>query len=272
MIHSNDNDFIDDEDSGYLISVADLMSGLVLIFIITLVAFIINFQEAIKKVEDVIGVQAGVVGGLTNSAKLRAVLLNEIQEKLKQRNIIVEVDEKNGILRLTESAVLFDLGKASLDERNTGNLIVIGEVLSTVVPCYANNPPTPMGCSDKTIGKVDSIFIEGHTDNIPMLSWDPDKDNLWLSTARANTAYKIMVPNTLLSALTNTVGQPIFSVSGYGDGRPVPGHSYSMPTADPVNRRIDIRFIMTPPVLDKEQLDIIEDAKKYVKQAKSNAE
>ncbi len=270
MIHLNDNDFIDDEDSGYLISVADLMSGLVLIFIITLVAFIINFQEAIKKVEDVIAVQAGVVGGLTNSAKLRAVLLNEIQEKLKQRNIIVEVDEKNGILRLTETAVLFELGKASLDERNTENLIVIGEVLSTLVPCYANNPPAPMACSHKTKGKINSIFVEGHTDNIPMLSWDPEKDNLWLSTARANTAYKIMVPSTILSVLTNTLDQPIFSVSGYGDGRPVPGHTFSVPTADPVNRRIDIRFIMTPPTLNEEESKFLEDTQKLVKQAKGN--
>jgi len=42
-----------DEDSGYLVSVSDLMSGLVFIFIITLVAFIINFQEAAQKTQHV---------------------------------------------------------------------------------------------------------------------------------------------------------------------------------------------------------------------------
>jgi hypothetical protein len=48
-----------------------------------------------------------------------------------------------------------------------------------------------------------------------------------------------------LVELRNQVGQPLFSVSGYGAGRPVVSHDE--PTADPRNRRIDLRFIMTPP-------------------------
>ena len=41
---SIDNELELDEGSGYLVSVSDLMSGLVFIFIITLVAFILNFH------------------------------------------------------------------------------------------------------------------------------------------------------------------------------------------------------------------------------------
>jgi flagellar motor protein MotB len=58
--------------------------------------------------------------------------------------------------------------------------------------------------------------------------------------------------------MQNKSEQPIFSVSGYGEGRPVDGHQYEVPTSDPVNRRIDIRFIMTPPTLTDIQKQIIE--------------
>jgi len=58
--------------------------------------------------------------------------------------------------------------------------------------------------------------------------------------------------------MENTSGQPIFSVSGYGEGRPVVGHAHAEPTNDPVNRRIDIRFIMSPPSLTEAQRSIVE--------------
>ncbi|MBE3884937.1 hypothetical protein HJ157_00475 [Vibrio parahaemolyticus] len=48
---SEHHELLEDEGAGYLISVSDMMSGLLLIFIITLVAFIINFQDAIQKQE-----------------------------------------------------------------------------------------------------------------------------------------------------------------------------------------------------------------------------
>ncbi|WP_337241531.1 hypothetical protein, partial [Proteus faecis] len=50
---NSDNDYDIDEGSGYLVSVSDLMSGLVFIFIITLVAFILNFQDAAQKTAQV---------------------------------------------------------------------------------------------------------------------------------------------------------------------------------------------------------------------------
>jgi flagellar motor protein MotB len=221
------------------------------------VAFIINFQDAIQKQKKVTRTQTEIVKRFTNLDETRSDLLLLLKKKLENENIIVEIDSEHGVLRLTENAVQFKTASASLDEQNETNLKTIGSVLDAVIPCYASNPPTHHNCEsfEKINGKIDSIFVEGHTDNVPMNS-SKYKDNWELSASRAITAYRVLIPNTVLNQIVNTNLQPIFSVSGYGEGRPVTGHSYSYPKADPTNRRIDLRFIMTPPSLTDVQTNI----------------
>lgn len=251
------HDLLEDEGAGYLISVSDMMSGLLFIFIITLVAFIINFQDAIQKQKEVTRTQTEIVKRFTNLDETRSELLLLLKQKLEAENIIVEVDAEHGVLRLTENAVQFETASASLDQQNELNLKIIGKVLDAVIPCYAANPPTHHDCEgfEEFQGKIDSIFVEGHTDNVPMKSYKY-KDNWDLSASRAITAYRVLIPNTVLNQIVNVNMQPIFSVSGYGEGRPVAGHSYSYPKSDPTNRRIDLRFIMTPPSLTDVQKNI----------------
>lgn len=251
-------DLLEDEGAGYLISVSDMMSGLLFIFIITLVAFILNFQDAIQKQNEVTETQKSIVRKLTNTDQVRSELLLNMKDELERQNIIVEVDTQHGVLRLTEQAVLFETAKDSLDETSQRNLEVIGAVMSRILPCYSSKPPEGELCEGMETykGMLDSVFVEGHTDNVPINSWKY-KNNWVLSAQRAISAYSYLVPNTILENMGNASSQPIFSVSGYGDGRPVEGHKYSDPTADPTNRRIDIRFIMTPPSLTAAQESLI---------------
>ena len=256
---SEQHDLIEDEGAGYLISVADMMSGLLLVFIITLVAFILNFQDAIQKQEKVTETQKSIVRKLTNREQIRTQLLLEIKETLASQNIIVEVDTEHGVLRLTEQAVLFNSSEVTLNEVSQTNLEIISRVMAEILPCYSAIPPDTKICSafGDVAGTLDSVFVEGHTDNVPMNSWRY-KDNWDLSAQRAISAYRHMVSATHLGELQNVSGQPIFSVSGYGEGRPVEGHAHEQPTNDPVNRRIDIRFIMAPPTLTEAQRSIVE--------------
>jgi flagellar motor protein MotB len=251
------HDLLEDEGAGYLISISDMMAGLLFIFIITLVAFIINFQDAIQKQKEVTKTQTEIVKSFTNLDQTRTELLELLKLRLQEQNIKVEIDTKHGVLRLTENAVQFETASSSLDEQNEANLKTIGSILNAVIPCYASNPPTFHDCEgfDKSNGKIDSIFVEGHTDNVPMNSYKY-KDNWDLSASRAITAYRVLIPDTVLNQIVNTNFQPIFSVSGYGEGRPVEGHSYTYPKSDPTNRRIDLRFIMTPPSLTDVQKNI----------------
>jgi chemotaxis protein MotB len=292
-VSDRDVSVFEDEGAGYLVSVSDIMSGLLFVFIITLVAFVIQFQDAAeKKDKESVLLQQAVdrkeqewielqeaskkkdferlaletasegkeverkilqkkVEQLTNNRAVRSKLLRDIERQLKDQGVEVEIDQGLGVLRLTEKTVLFRSNSTDLDPKPRENLRVISEVLSSIIPCYASTTRSLDYCDPETIGKLEAVFIEGHTDNVPIHK--PSYTNWDLSAKRAISTYQFMLgESSILGELYNEREEPLFSVSGYSDQRPVV--SYDVPTDDPKNRRIDIRFIMTPP---KKTPDII---------------
>ncbi len=297
------HDLLEDEGAGYLISVSDVMAGLLFVFIITLMAFILVFQkrttQALKresqlteevqlarmrtteleeerrlqqqrnaelvaerrlqqqrnaelelqtrKQESITERMNVIVDDLTNTRRIRSELLQALQSALGEAGIRVEIDTDHGILHLTEQAIHFPSGKARLPDSEAWKLGVIGRVLADVVPCYAANPTPPATCQPSRRVKLESVFIEGHTDNMPYRRGNAD--NWELSAARATYTYRAIVLQTTpeLGELRNADDFPLFGVSGYGEGRPREGHRYGQPTPEPANRRIDLRFIMMPP-------------------------
>ena len=236
--------FYEEDSAGYLMSVSDMMAGLLFVFILTLTAFIISFQAARDEAKT-------AVSDLTDAQMMRQQMLQQIQTTLKEKyQVQVQVDTKHGILRLTEKALSFPTGKANLPQDELEKLRAIASVLADVVPCYAANAPSD--CEAAKEGELEAAFIEGHTDNVPIGN-SRFADNLELSTARAAFTYRQLTGyQKELGSLINIQGQPVFSVSGYGANRPVNAHSE--PTPDPANRRIDLRFIMAPPSVDSNQV------------------
>lgn len=227
------------EESGdYLVSLADLMAGLLFVFIITLMVFVMTFQGATTE--------------LTNTEHLRTGMLQRISSELSQRGVQVLVVEDHGVLRLTENEILFPSGSAEPREEDLPHLAVLGEVLETVLSCYAkrsDNTLPPSNCHDDTLfGRLEAVFLEGHTDNMPIRGGHFE-DNWVLSAQRALYTYRALSrARPGLNSLVNYRGEPLFSVSGYGDGRPMVAHA--TPTPEVRNRRIDLRFIMVPPRQD----------------------
>ncbi len=257
---NQDVDLEQEEDAGYLVSVSDLMSGLVFIFIITLVAFIINFQEAAQKTQHVQEKMKSEITRLNtiksrmeNNDFVRAQLLTELQRKLEtEYSISVNVDEKHGVLRLTENSINFDTGSASLNHENLTKLHAIRSVLASVLPCFSANmaaKTTECKTYENTNNTyLEAIFIEGHTDNTQYRGDETGQQNWQLSVSRAIKTYMELVrASDILSKMKNNNQEAVFSVSGYGAERPLDGHKHETPTDDQANRRIDLRFIMTPP-------------------------
>ena len=204
----------------FTVSISDLMSGLLAIFILVLSYFILNFTQATAQ--------------LTQNDVTRAELLRFMQEELERSGIKVEVDEQHGILRISEG-VLFDVGLA--DVKPEGQVVIkkLGEVLQTALE------------ADQFKGRVETIFIEGHTDNVPIVT-EIFPSNWELSTKRAiNTWLTMSGANPKLTELKNDKDEIIFSVSGYAETRPIAENSNSTEEGRRKNRRIDIRFSMTPP-------------------------
>jgi chemotaxis protein MotB len=244
------------EGQNYLVSVSDLMAGLLFLFIITIVVFALRLSTEIKNQAEQTRIATEkkasielVARQLTDNDNIRRELLLKIKNDLEKAGFKVVVNEDQGILSLPEE-VLFPSGSADLQPKGKQLIEALAKIFSTLLPDYMGRP----GLKTAQAGKIDAIFFEGHTDNVPVIhNIIRYKDNWELSAARAISTYHYLIYyDPLLDALKNTKDQPIFSVSGYADRRPVALND----TDDNKhhNRRIDIRFIMTPP---KETYDLL---------------
>ena len=87
--------------------------------------------------------------------------------------------------------------------------------------------------------RVETIFIEGHTDNVP-ISNGVFPSNWELSAKRAiNTWLTMSGANPQLTALRNDKDEMIFSVSGYADTRPIADNGSSIDDLRGVAKRLD---------------------------------
>lgn len=203
-------------------SVSDLMAGLLSIFILALCYFMLNFQTVTNK--------------YTGNTELRNQLLRDVGKDLQAQGLQVRIDTKQGVLRIPES-LLFESGEANIKEQGQAAVSKLSQsLLKTMTrPEYRE--------------ALETVFIEGHTDNVPIHN-EFFQSNWELSTQRAINTWNLMrndVPE--FNWLVNPRGEPIFSCSGYAETRPVRenGLDPNSEAGRAANRRIDIRFVMMPP-------------------------
>lgn len=224
------------EDGGtqnYLISVSDLMSGLIFIFIITLMIFVVLFQQATESIQS--------------AEATRKELLETLQDELETRGLNVTIDTLQGILRLTERSINFPRARAEPEPAHLPRVRVLADVLSDVLPCFVVRSPAP--CRHdidriKYAASVHLLMIEGHTDAVPVGERLRFRDNLELSGGRAASIHRLLVDAApVLSELRNRDASQILSISGYGaQNLLIPDDPFA-----PGNRRIDLRFLMEAP-------------------------
>jgi chemotaxis protein MotB len=235
----------------FLASVSDLMSGLIFIFIITVAVFALRLAKAREN--------------LVKNEEVRTTVVEQIADELRRRDLQIEVIPDQGVIRLTDRAILFARGESEPQPEHHRNVGILADVLFKVLQCYVHEvkegdgqtdrPPeycsTPSegslaDCSERSgAAKVDTLLIEGHTDSVKIGPHSTKyEDNLDLSAARAATVFRMLYrcePN--LAGLLNRSGSSAISVSGYGDMRPVDRKD----TEADANRRIDLRVLMEPP-------------------------
>lgn len=257
-------------DENYFVSMTDMMVGVLFVFIILLMVFALNFrsqtdisQERIQQLreaartarqiaDEVTSQQAEIenkIRKLNEADRVRAEILQKISDELKARGLSVKVDEVNGVIRLGENAVNFEVNSADLSTKAQTNVAKISNVLADVLPQYTSGV-------QNLPAYIDTIFIEGHTDTTGI-----DNRNWTLSTERAVNTYRYLIEiDPSLRQLHNHNGKEIFSVSGYSSTRPVPGYDVN---DYQVHRRIDLRFVMD--VVDKDRLKSVLELSHSVK-------
>ena len=253
------------EGQNYLATVSDLVSALIFVFIIMLAVFAYQLANVIEK-------QDKVREELTASGETRNRMLQDIKSRLEESGMRVEILKNQGVLRLSDNAINFPSGSEIPVLEHHVNVGRLAQAIAEVVPCYVSLPeaashargddevvvveyaddsstycqpradPTTYPCREQEYPwLLETLLIEGHTDDVPVAAGNRFRDNLELASMRAATVHRMIEPG--LEGLLNTAKYPILSTSGYGYTRPV--------TRDPEraddNRRIDLRFLLEPP-------------------------
>ena len=152
----------------------------------------------------------GIKGGITKVIQMEG-LVDEVDVTAEERGIVISIEER----------VLFKSGSADLEPESKQTIEKLGKVLLAVP------------------GKM--IRVEGHTDNVPISS-SRFPDNQELSTARANSVWRILVNNVGISPKS-------ISATGYGEYRPKKPNDTEENRAQ--NRRVDIAILKE--VFDKSE-------------------
>lgn len=253
---------VPDAGEGYLASVSDLVSALIFVFIIMLAVFAYQL--------------ANVTEDLTAADETRDRILQDIADRLRDADIRVTVLYDQGVLRLSDNAINFPSGDETPVADHHGNVGRLARAIAEVVPCYVPDPPSPATGGEISAVSVtdpppppdrshcrppaapsvyacrkeefpwllETLLIEGHTDDVPVGPGARFRDNIELSSMRAATVHRMITAcEPGMDLLVNTDAYPVLSTSGYGAARPAtndPGR-----VAD--NRRIDLRFLLEPP-------------------------
>ena len=220
-----------DEENPYWMSFSDLMSGLLIIFILAAVALIIELTQKTQEIDN-------SIDELKKAEEARRNIIVDIREQLAKQNIRVEIADNDTVIRIPESTLSFKSGQDSLPSDETVQVAVaaIGLALHKAI------------ITADRFKYLDTVFVEGHTDSEGI--WYRGKGNWGLSADRAISIWKVWKEElSLLPALgdmRNAYGQQLFSVSGYAATRRV-DLLEETDEQKSRNRRIDIRFTVKKP-------------------------
>lgn len=239
----------EETEESYFVSMTDIMVGLLFIFIIMLMVFGLmlkietestrNTQANLRQVVTETKIE---VEDIQDVDSLRTQMLRDIEGRLNDVGVRVIVREENGVLQLPDE-ILFASEEYMLSTEGRLAIGHLARALDAILPCYANSAssPTVSGClsSIPETAQLEAVFVEGHTDK------DGTQQYNWsLSARRAiNTFIELDGQSRIATKLLNENGQFLFSISGYGENRPV--RLGDTEEDKDQNRRIDPRFVMS---------------------------
>lgn len=148
-------------------SVSDLMTGLMVIFLFVAVAYMIQVENSQSVLTDYVETRQ----------HLHDRLVNEFKGDTAKWKMVVGKDLS---MKFKEPEVLFDLGSGEIKPK-------FMEILDEFIPRYLD-----ILLTDTLRHRIQEIRIEGHTDDLRMVAYgeDPYLSNVLLSQERAYNVLK----------------------------------------------------------------------------------
>lgn len=190
-------------------------------------------------------------------AKVRRRLLFDLQNEIDAEfpELQVRVSSFEDALQVVGEG-LFGRGSYTLSIQSRSKIERISEIIDDALPCYTIGVRSVvLEACNPAYAVMEALQIEGHTD-----SDGARRKNVRLGALRAASTYSTMISHRPgLIDHENAARQPVLSVAGYGEDRPVASNETASDKG--LNRRIDLRFIMLRPAT-VDDITLIKDALK----------
>jgi outer membrane protein OmpA-like peptidoglycan-associated protein len=203
------------------ISMLDMMSGLMLIFLLLTVSYMIEIQEENKKIQNI------AIAYKDTKVKLNKALKEEFSKDLEKWN--AEIFDDNTI-RFKNPEVLFESGQSELKEK-------FKNILKDFFPRYIK-----ILTKKEFINNISEIRIEGHTSSI----WKSAKDlnTRYIENARLsqNRAFEVLSYCINIDEVQKKVQWLIkqLRANGLSFAKPIVKNSKESQT---LSRRVEFRVI-----------------------------
>ena len=254
----------EEEGESVFASMTDLTVSFLFIILILLAFFATQFKpEATEELAVY----------LEEVSAVRTNLLERLAERIRRQlpGIRVTVVAADGVIRFRGDD-LFESGQWRVSPDSTADRMAraVGDALAETLPCYTVGSRAAFSSScNGAFAAIETIQIEGHTDNIPIGDGLKGRelllDNRDLSARRgAETLRAADRHRSDLMDFRNLHGQPVLSFAGYGAMRPIDRRDTW--DARAANRRIDIRFILQTP----QNLGEVEEIRRGLTQNRPN--
>jgi outer membrane protein OmpA-like peptidoglycan-associated protein len=221
------------QDDSEWMSVADLMAGLMVIFLFIAIVFlrplIDEREKAIEVAEELRVTQAEVreivVAWQENEASIYDALMEEFESDLLRWN--AEIEEQTLLIRFKSPDVLFEEGRSSLRPR-------FESILDDFFPRYVR-------VLDDFKKSIEELRIEGHTSSIWNDLTSPEQayiKNMELSQTRTRSVLQYALSLGAVRDDRSWV-QPLMTANGLSSSRTLPVTGVEDPVA---SRRVEFRL------------------------------
>ena len=142
-----------EEENPYWMSFSDIMAGILIIFIIVCAVLVFKLAQTREKFTETEEKVRKKIAQLQDNLEARDVMLKEIRDILRTQGIHVDVDDDSIIVPITT----LDFASRSYeisDGKNKQAADALGQALHDVL------------CKDDRWTKLETIFVEGHTDSV----------------------------------------------------------------------------------------------------------
>ncbi|SDC85332.1 MULTISPECIES: OmpA family protein [unclassified Candidatus Frackibacter] len=232
-----------EEKPNFWISYADIMAGLLLMFILLLMVVIFDYKDTLAQKKSEIKKQKVKIEQKQNKIEqmlgVRKDIIEALKTKFENTNLKLEIDSQTGAIRIP-GEVFFQIDSVKVSQEGVGNL-------AKFVPSYIE-----VLLNDNFRKYLSQIIVEGHTDDQGSYMY-----NLELSQGRALEVVKQIYKEDFVNEDYKKLLRDYLTANGRSYSQPILNEDGNIDRKR--SRRVEFKFILKDEQMIKELQKTLEE-------------